>query len=65
MKNNFTLLEVLGKLAVCQGNDAKKTVKTYNKLSPNKETIENIIAYANAVRCHETKSLDKVLLVLN
>ena len=64
MKNNFTLLKVLGKLAVSQGNDTKKN-KTDSKLSPKKETIVNIIAYANSVRCHKTKSIDKVLLVLN
>jgi len=65
MKNNFTLLKVLGKLAVSQGNDTKKKNKTDSKLSPKKETIVNIIAYANSVKCHKTKFLDKVLLVLN
>jgi len=65
MKNNFTLLKVLSKLAVSQGNDTKKTFKADSKLSPKKETIANIITYANSVRCHRTKSLDKVLLVLN
>jgi|TARA_B100000959_G_scaffold181045_1_gene189432 hypothetical protein len=65
MKNNFTLLEVLGKLTVFQGDDTKKTFKTDSKLSPDKETIKNIVAYANSVRCHKTKLLDKVLLVLN
>ncbi len=65
MKNNFTLLEVLAKLSVFQVDDTKKTFKTDSKLSPNKETIGNIVAYANSVKCHKTKLLDKVLLVLN
>ena len=65
MKNSFTLLEVLDRLASSQGNDPKNRSITDNRQGPKKETIANIIAYAKSVRCHKTKSIDKVLLVLN
>ena len=65
MKNNFTLLEVLDRLASSQGNDTKNRLITDNRQGPKKETIANIIAYAKSIRCYKTKSIDKVLLVLN
>ncbi|MBC8265598.1 MAG: hypothetical protein H8E84_01395 [Flavobacteriales bacterium] len=65
MKNNFTLLKVLDQLALSQGNDTKKRMITENTQAPKKETIRNIIAYAKSVKCYKTKSIDKVLFVLN
>ena len=65
MKNSFTLLKVLDQLALNQWNDTKNRSITENTQAPKKETIRNIIAYAKSVRCHKTKSIDKVLLVLN
>ena len=65
MKNNFTLLKVLDQLALNQSVDTIESVKTESNLLPNKETIAIILAYAKLVRCHKTKSIDKVLLVLN
>ena len=65
MRNSFTLLEVLDRLASSQGNDTKNRLITDNRQEPKKETIANIIAYAKSIRCYKTKSIDKVLLVLN
>jgi hypothetical protein len=65
MKNSFTLLEVLDRLASSQWNDTKNRSITDNRQGPKKETIANIIAYAKSIRCYKTKSIDKVLLVLN
>ncbi len=65
MKNNFTLLKVLDQLALTQGNDTKNRAITEKTQGPKKETIANIIAYAKSVRCHKTKSIDKVLFMLN
>ena len=65
MKNSFTLLEVLDRLVLNQRNDTKNRSITDNRQGPKKETIANIIAYAKSIRCYKTKSIDKVLLVLN
>ena len=65
MKNSFTLLEVLDRLVLNQRNDTKNRLITDNIQGPKKETIANIIAYAKSIRCYKTKSIDKVLLVLN
>ena len=63
MKNNFTLLKVLDQLALNQWNDTKN--RSITDSTPKKETISHLVAYAKSVRCHKTKSIDKVLLVLN
>ena len=65
MKNNFTLLKVLDQLALNQWNDTKNRSITDSTQGPKKETISYLVAYAKSVRCHKTKSIDKVLLVLN
>ena len=65
MKNNFTLLKVLGQLALSQENDTKNRSITNSTQGPKKETIFHLVAYAKSVRCHKTKSIDEVLLVLN
>ena len=65
MKNSFTLLKVLDQLALNQWNDTDNHLITDSRQYPKKETIANIISYAKSVRCHKTKSIDKVLLVLN
>lgn len=65
MKNNFTLLKALNQLALNQSVDITGVINIENNLLPQKETIETILAYAKSVRCHKTKSIDKVLLVLN
>mgnify|MGYP006091187649 FL=1 len=69
MKNSFTLLKVLDQLVenerLIQVSNTKIYSITNKKQSPEKETINTIIAYAKSVRCHKTKSIDKVLLVLN
>ena len=65
MQNNFTLLKVLTQLALNLRNDTKNCSITDNGQGPKKETISHLVAYAKSVRCHKTKSLDKVLLVLN
>ena len=65
MKNNFTLLKALDQLALNQSVDTIEYLKTESNLLPKKETIANILAYAKSVRCHKTRSVDKVLLVLN
>ena len=65
MKNSFTLLKVLDQLALNQSVDTIKSIKTESNLLPKKETIATILAYAKSVRCHKTKSIDKVLLALN
>ncbi len=65
MKNNFTLLKALDQLALNQSVDTKKSTNTESNLLPKKETIASIIAYAKSVKCYNTKSIDKVLLVLN
>lgn len=69
MKNSFTLLKVLDQLVKNGGLIQVSNTKIYSitdkKQSPKKETISNIIAYAKSVRCYKTKSIDKVLLVLN
>ncbi|OUV76039.1 MAG: hypothetical protein CBC83_01690 [Flavobacteriales bacterium TMED123] len=65
MKNNFTLLKALDQLALNQSVDTKKSINTESNLLPKNETIANIIAYAKSVKCHKTKSINKVLLVLN
>ena len=65
MKNNFTLLKALDQLALNQSVETKKSKNTESNLLPKKETIANIIAYAKSVKCHKTKSIDTVLLVLN
>ena len=69
MRNNFTLLKVLDQLVENGGLFQVSNTKIYSitgkKQSPKKETISNIIAYAKSVRCYKTKSIDKVLLMLN
>ena len=69
MKNNFTLLKALDQLALNQSVDTtrslRRSLKIESNLLPKKETIANVLAYAKSVRCHKTKSIDKVLLVLN
>ena len=65
MKNNFTLLKALDQLALNQSVDTIRSIKTESNLLLKKETIATILAYAKSVRCHKTKSIDKVLLVLN
>ena len=65
MKNSFTLLKVLDRLALSQENDTKNHSIINNRQCPKKETIANVIAYSKSVRCHKTKSIDKVLLLLN
>ncbi|MEE2700466.1 MAG: hypothetical protein VYD71_03785 [Bacteroidota bacterium] len=65
MRNNFTLLKALDQLALNQSVDREKSKDTSSNFLPKKETIANILAYAKSVRCHKTKSIDKVLLVLN
>ena len=64
MKNSFTLLKVLDRLVLNQRNDTKDPSRD-KRQGPKKETIANIIAYAKSIRCYKTKSIDKVLLVLN
>ena len=65
MKNNFTLLKTLDQLALNQSVDKTETLRTESNLLPKKETITNILAYARSVRCHKTRSIDKVLFMLN
>ena len=65
MKNNFTLLKVLDQLALNQWNDIENRSITDNTQGLKKETISHLVSYAKSVRCHKTKSIDKVLLVLN
>ena len=65
MKKNYTLLKVLNHLYT-KDSDNKLGFKNNNSnLFPKKETLENILAYAKSVKCHKTKSIDNVLLVLN
>jgi len=65
MRNSFTLLKVLDQLAINQVKNTKKFVKAESSVGPKKETISNIIWYANSLRCYKTRLIDKVLLVLN
>lgn len=65
MKNNFTLLKALDRLALNQLADITKFEESESNLLPKEETIATILAYAKSVKCHKTKSIDKVLLVLN
>ena len=65
MKNNFTLLKTLDQLALNQSVEKIETLRTESNLLPKKETITNILAYARSVRCHKTRSIDKVLFMLN
>ena len=69
MKNSFTLLKVLDQLVENGGLIQVSNTKIYSitnkKQSPKKETISHLVAYAKSVRCHKTKSIDKVLIVLN
>jgi len=65
MKNSFTLLKVLDKLVLNQRNNTKNRSITDKRQGPRKEIIENIISYSKSVRCYNTKSIDKILLILN
>ena len=65
MKNSFTLLKVLDRLVLNQRNDTKDRSIRDKMQGPKKETIANIIAYSKSVRCYNTKSIDKILLMLN
>ncbi len=65
MKNSFTLLKVLDRLVLNQRNDTKNRSITDKRQGPKKKIIENIIAYSKSVRCYNTKSINKILLILN
>ena len=65
MKNNFTLLKALDRLALTQLVEKKKFEESEINLLPKEETIRTILAYAKSVKCYKTKSIDKVLLVVN
>ena len=65
MKNNFTLLKALDQLALNQSVETIESKNFKSNLLPKEETIATIIAYAKSVKCHKTKSIDEVLLVLN
>ena len=48
MKNNFTLLKVLDRLALNQWNDTKNRSITDNTKGPKKETISHLVSYAKS-----------------
>ena len=65
MKNSFTLLKVLDRLVLNQRNETKDRSIRDKRQGPKKETIANIIGYSKSVQCYNTKSIDKILLMLN
>ncbi len=65
MKRKSTILNALENLNTNKNNHIISQSRESYVNGPKKETISNIISYAKSVSCYKTRSIDRILLILN